>query len=317
MSLMNGVVKILSKVLSKRLANKLDSLISPNQSAFIKDRNIADIFAAAKEMVSQVHKSKEKGIIYKLDFKKAFDNVAWPFLLDLLIARGFSVRWRCWIQDIITTAKSSIIVNDVLNQILRLAASNKIIKGLKINFAKSTSVLGLGLTQIQRNHIATTLGSTTSEFPLRYLGIPLHYNKLKTPDWLPLIEKINKKLVTWKGIIKQLDELRRAFLWSGEERFKTGKCLLKWSQICRPKEYGEAYIALNKHQSWPINTATNVLAELQIFWRDLSAIQLSQYSDSIEGRWVSVNCGRRSSSPLGNTVFTYLVPILRVTPILS
>ena len=54
---------------------------------------LADNFAAAKEIIPQAAKSKQKGFVYKLDFEKVFDNVEWTFLMDLLYARGFGSRW--------------------------------------------------------------------------------------------------------------------------------------------------------------------------------------------------------------------------------
>ena len=103
-SLMNGIVKIISKVLSTRLAKKLDSMISPTQSAFIHSRTLSDNFAAAKEVISHAVASKHKGIIYKLDFEKAFDRVEWSFILDIPSARGFRSKWCRWIYDIISIA---------------------------------------------------------------------------------------------------------------------------------------------------------------------------------------------------------------------
>lgn len=109
-SLMNGIVKIISKALSLRLAKKLDGMIPFTQLAFIQKRNIADNFAAANDIISQSNRLRYKGMIYKVDFEKAFDNVAWH-LLQLLSAWGFSDRWCRWISDIIFTTKSSIIFN--------------------------------------------------------------------------------------------------------------------------------------------------------------------------------------------------------------
>lgn len=115
-SLMNGITKIFSKVLSLRLAKKMESLIANSQSAFIQGRSTSDNFATAQEIISQAARSKLKGIVYKLDFEKAFDNVAWPFLFDLLQARGFGERWCKWMSDIVTTAKSSVLVNGTLGK---------------------------------------------------------------------------------------------------------------------------------------------------------------------------------------------------------
>jgi hypothetical protein len=36
-------------------------------------------------------------------------------------------------------------------------------------------------------------------FPIKYLGVPLSPSRLHVADWLPLIEKTNKKLDVWKG----------------------------------------------------------------------------------------------------------------------
>jgi hypothetical protein len=36
-------------------------------------------------------------------------------------------------------------------------------------------------------------------FPITYLGIPLHYNKLRREDLQPLIDKIIKRIAGWRG----------------------------------------------------------------------------------------------------------------------
>jgi hypothetical protein len=36
-------------------------------------------------------------------------------------------------------------------------------------------------------------------FPIKYLGVPVSPSRLHVVDWLPLIEKTNKKLDVWKG----------------------------------------------------------------------------------------------------------------------
>ena len=74
-SLINRVTKIISKVLSKRLSTKIESLISSSQSAFIRGRNIFECFAMAMETINFCKNEAHKGVVYKVDFEKAFDNV--------------------------------------------------------------------------------------------------------------------------------------------------------------------------------------------------------------------------------------------------
>lgn len=44
----------------------------------------------AHEIVHSLNKEKEKGIILKLNYEKAYDRVSWEFLFEVLQTRGFS-----------------------------------------------------------------------------------------------------------------------------------------------------------------------------------------------------------------------------------
>lgn len=50
-------------------------------------------------------------ILLKLDISKAFDALSWPFLLELLQARGFGQNWCRWISQLLSTASSRILLN--------------------------------------------------------------------------------------------------------------------------------------------------------------------------------------------------------------
>lgn len=50
-------------------------------------------------------------LLLKLDISKAFDTLSWPFLLEVLQARGFGDTWRRWIETLLSTASSRIILN--------------------------------------------------------------------------------------------------------------------------------------------------------------------------------------------------------------
>lgn len=50
-----------------------------------------------------------------MDYAKALDTVDWDFLLDLLVAKGFGVRWVGWIMTILQSLKASILINGSLN----------------------------------------------------------------------------------------------------------------------------------------------------------------------------------------------------------
>ncbi|OAY84432.1 Transposon TX1 uncharacterized 149 kDa protein [Ananas comosus] len=87
--LMNGIQKIISKVLANRIATVLPTIISSSQSAFIKDRLLADSFVTASELLNWCAKSGKECVSIKVDFEKAYDNVRWSFLQSILRWLGF------------------------------------------------------------------------------------------------------------------------------------------------------------------------------------------------------------------------------------
>lgn len=82
---------------------------------FLKGRCILDNIATTKELIFSIHKHYLLRYILNVDFAKALDTVDWDFLLDLLVARGFGVRWVGWIMTILQSLKASILINGSSN----------------------------------------------------------------------------------------------------------------------------------------------------------------------------------------------------------
>ncbi|KAJ4798488.1 RNA-directed DNA polymerase (reverse transcriptase)-related family protein [Rhynchospora pubera] len=105
------IPKLISKVLANRLAAFIPLLIPESQTGFVRGRFIAENFIVAREMAFTVQKQSEPAFILKLDFKKAFDSVAWPFLMSVLRRRAFPVKFLYWLHLMLSTASSSILLN--------------------------------------------------------------------------------------------------------------------------------------------------------------------------------------------------------------
>lgn len=112
-SLQNYPVKILTKVLTSSLQLQIATLIDPDQTGFINGRSISENFVLATEMVQTCHKRRAPTLVLKLDFAKPFDSVNWGSLLMILRARGFPDTWCAWMERLLATSKSAVLVNGV------------------------------------------------------------------------------------------------------------------------------------------------------------------------------------------------------------
>ena len=112
-SLLGGLCKLLAKVLANRLKKVLGKVVSADQNAFVRGRQILDASLIANEVVDYWQKRKEKGLVGKLDIEKAYDSINWNFLMKVLHKMGFGSHWMEWIWWCISTAKFSVLVNGV------------------------------------------------------------------------------------------------------------------------------------------------------------------------------------------------------------
>jgi hypothetical protein len=112
-SLVHSFAKLVTKVLANRLAVRLNSMVSPVQSAFIKCRFIQDNFMLVQQIARFLHQKKISRILLKLDISKAFDLVSWPFLLEVMQNLGFRQIWRDIISGLLSSASTQVLLNGI------------------------------------------------------------------------------------------------------------------------------------------------------------------------------------------------------------
>jgi hypothetical protein len=116
---------------------------------------------------------------------------------------------------------------------------------------------------------AELFGCNQDEFPVRYLGILIHFWRLTNAEWKIVEERLHLRLSSWKGkllsiggrlvlinsvlsnmvlymlsffllpkgVLSRLDFFRSRFFWQGDSEKKKYR-LAKWSVVCRPKDQG-------------------------------------------------------------------------------
>ncbi|GKA39338.1 RNA-directed DNA polymerase, eukaryota [Tanacetum coccineum] len=110
-SLIGSMYKVITKILATRLSVVISDLISDVQTAFLPNRQILDGPFIINELLARCHHKKQRAMVFKVDFAKAYDSIRWDYLEDVLHSFGFGSKWRSWIRGCLNSGMASILVN--------------------------------------------------------------------------------------------------------------------------------------------------------------------------------------------------------------
>ena len=69
---------------------------------------------------------------------------------------------------------------------------------MRINYHKS-ELIPINLVPEECTHFVEVIQCVLGDFPIKYLGIPLHFSKLRREDLQPLVDSLLKRLAGWRG----------------------------------------------------------------------------------------------------------------------
>ena len=100
-SLINVDSKIASKALAARMKKVIHSLISYDQTAYVKGRYIGESVRLIDDLLKYAENENIDGILFAADIEKAFDSVDHNFIYASLKKFGFGKDFVQWIKNLI------------------------------------------------------------------------------------------------------------------------------------------------------------------------------------------------------------------------
>ncbi|XP_050233112.1 uncharacterized protein LOC126681609 [Mercurialis annua] len=254
-SLINGVFKLLFKVLANRLAPILPMVISENQFGFIKGRSIHDCHMIATEIIHLIKKRREHVFLIKLDFRKAFDTISWQFIIQTLQRMNFEILLNGCPTENLFMGKGVcqgdpispmlfVLVVENLRAIFSKACNLGLLSGVHIDTLEDTvSILQFADDTLlfvpnDLNMIKNLLRILRiEELPISYLGLPLSERAIGAKSWDPVVSNFSSQLSSWRIRCINLERIMRRFLWNARTD-SAGFSKVAWIDVCVPTSLG-------------------------------------------------------------------------------
>jgi exonuclease III len=107
-TLLNTDYRLLAKVLANRCIAHTSHLISREQCAFLKGRNIGDSIMLLQLLPHQLAAEGHRGgLVAFLDFQKAYDSVNRDFLRQVLLTMGVGQKFVSWVMLLLSPATTA------------------------------------------------------------------------------------------------------------------------------------------------------------------------------------------------------------------
>lgn len=187
-------------------------------------------------------------------------------ILSPLRGRFASIRVSLYADDAVIFLNP---VRDEVSSLLSILEQFGATTGLRLNWTKC-SVAPIRCSELDLDHILEPFIGQRVNFPITYLGLPLTLGRIKLVHLQSILDKARRKLAAWQGrflnpagrrqlvrsvlsaipiymlttikvpkqFTKELDKVRRRFLWVGDGEITGGKCKVAWPLVARPVNVG-------------------------------------------------------------------------------
>ena len=161
--------KILAFILASRMQKVISSVISTDQTAFIRKRFIGHNIRIVEDIIEYCEKLKARGVLVFLDFEKAFDSIEKEFIIQALKAFGFGEQFITWFKVLYKDSTSMIKNNGWISE--HFPVERGIKQGCPISallFILSVEILALSIKQ-NRNikGIDISSGQTSTQLKIK------------------------------------------------------------------------------------------------------------------------------------------------------
>jgi len=134
----------------------------------------------------------------KLDFEKAFDKIEHKVILEVMAHKGFGTTWRSWIESILNSGTSAVLLNGVIGKTFH--CKRGVSQGDPLS--PLLFVLAVDLLQSIINK-ATQLGHLRLPIPAPTLDFPIIQY---ADDTLIVMEASTTQLFFLKGILQSFSD---------------------------------------------------------------------------------------------------------------
>ncbi|KAE8796749.1 Hydroxyisourate hydrolase [Hordeum vulgare] len=118
-TLINVPFKLCARAYATRLAPIAQRVILQSETAFLKGLNILEGPIALLEIVHELKRTKRNGVLLKLDFEKAYDQVNWEFIREMLLKKGFEAGFSHRIMHLVSCGQRAVMINSEVGKFFR------------------------------------------------------------------------------------------------------------------------------------------------------------------------------------------------------